>query len=99
MAYPFSDFKYSDGLTVMGISFCTAIVCEAISWVLIYRTNSYKNLRSSIDKASKKLETMKTDSQKINIKKSKTKKLTVLRQASKNQVVTCLSSSSSLGVW
>ncbi|RDX98113.1 Calcium load-activated calcium channel, partial [Mucuna pruriens] len=88
MAYPFSDFKYSDGLTVVGISFCTAIVCEAISWVLIYRTNSYKNLRSSIDKASKKLETMKTDSNKINIKKSKTKKIdrveTSLKESSRD---------------
>ncbi|KAH1240061.1 Phosphatidylinositol 4-phosphate 5-kinase 7 [Glycine max] len=45
MAYPFSDFKYSsDGLTIVGISFCTTIVCEAISWVFIYRTNSYKIL-------------------------------------------------------
>ena len=88
MAYPFSDFKYADGLTVVGISFCTAIVCEAISWVLIYRTNSYKNLRSSIDKASKKLETMKTDSNKINIKKSKTKKIdrveTSLKESSRD---------------
>ncbi|KAL1314435.1 hypothetical protein HN51_041239 [Arachis hypogaea] len=88
MANPFSDFKYSDGLTVVGISFCTAIVCEAISWVLIYRTNSYKNLRSSIDKASKKLETMKTESNKINIKKSKTKKIdrveTSLKESSRD---------------
>ncbi|KAG8371821.1 hypothetical protein BUALT_Bualt12G0003000 [Buddleja alternifolia] len=52
--------KYSDGLTVVGISMCTAVVCEAISWLLIYRTASYKSLKSSIDKASKKLETMKT---------------------------------------
>ncbi|KAB2608069.1 transmembrane and coiled-coil domain-containing protein 1 [Pyrus ussuriensis x Pyrus communis] len=69
--------KYSDSLTVVGISFCTAVICEAISWVLIYRTNSYKSLRSSIDKAAKKLETMKTDSSsaaKIT-KKSKTKKI------------------------
>ena len=57
-----SSLKYSDSLTVVGISFCTAFICEAISWVLIYRTNSYKSLRSSIDKAAKKLETMKTDS-------------------------------------
>ncbi|KAM1012068.1 hypothetical protein PS2_046797 [Malus domestica] len=39
-----------------------AVVCEAISWALIYRTNSYKSVRSSIDKAAKKLEAMKTDS-------------------------------------
>ncbi|XP_073277420.1 uncharacterized protein [Primulina huaijiensis] len=56
----FSTFRYSDSLTVVGISVCTALVCEAISWLLIYRTSSYKSLKSTIDKASKKLETMKT---------------------------------------
>ncbi|XP_047319144.1 calcium load-activated calcium channel-like [Impatiens glandulifera] len=74
----FSHMKYGDGLTVVGISICTAVICEAISWLLIYRTNSYKSLKSSIDKASKKLETMKTDStpsSKLNLKKSKTKKI------------------------
>lgn len=77
MASPFFfNLKYSDSLAVVGISFCTAIVCEAISWILIYRTNSYKNLRNSIDKAAKKLETMKTDTNsKISAKKSKTKKI------------------------
>ncbi|KAF5808911.1 putative integral membrane protein EMC3/TMCO1 [Helianthus annuus] len=62
MASSISSLKYSDGLTVVGISICTAIVCEAISYILIYRTTSYKSLKSSIDRASKKLETMKTDS-------------------------------------
>ncbi|PSS36288.1 Calcium load-activated calcium channel like [Actinidia chinensis var. chinensis] len=71
----FANLKYSDGLTVVGISVCTAIVCEAISWVLIYRTTSYKSLKSSIDKASKKLETMKTDSSINNKPKSKAKKM------------------------
>lgn len=75
-----SSFKYGDALTVVGISVCTALVCEAISWVLIYRTASYKTLRSSIDKASKKLETMKattaTSAASAAIKKpSKSKKM------------------------
>ncbi|KAF3442668.1 hypothetical protein FNV43_RR16584 [Rhamnella rubrinervis] len=89
MAMPpmFAAFKYSDSLRVVGISICTAIVCEAISWVLIYRTNSYKSLRSSIDKAAKKLETMKTDTAKIT-KKSKTKKIdrveTSLKESSRD---------------
>ncbi|KAM3690329.1 hypothetical protein ACB098_09G116300 [Castanea mollissima] len=95
-----SSYKYSDSLTVVGISFCTAIVCEAISWLLIYRTNSYKSLRSSIDKAAKKLETMKTETPnsssssssvakvKISNKKSKTKKIdrveTSLKESSRD---------------
>lgn len=56
----FASFKYGDGLAVVGISVATAFLCEFISWVLIYRTASYKQLRSSIDKHSKKLEAMKT---------------------------------------
>ncbi|KAJ0088286.1 hypothetical protein Patl1_32924 [Pistacia atlantica] len=84
-----SSLRYSDSLTVVGISFCTAIVCECISWLLIYRTNSYKSLKSSIDKASKKLETMKTDNPtKISLKKSKTKKIdrveTSLKESSRD---------------
>ncbi|XP_071735537.1 uncharacterized protein [Rutidosis leptorrhynchoides] len=75
----FSSFKYSDSLTVVGISFITAVFCEAISMILIYRTSSYKSLKSSIDKASKKLETMKTDSSTVTStvapKKSKSKKI------------------------
>ena len=96
--FNFSSYKYSDSLTVVGISFCTAIVCEAISWLLIYRTNSYKSLRSSIDKAAKKLETMKTETPnsssssvakvKISNKKSKTKKIdrveTSLKESSRD---------------
>ncbi|PIA49593.1 hypothetical protein AQUCO_01300404v1 [Aquilegia coerulea] len=68
-----SSFKYSDSLIVVFISICTAFLCEGISWILIYRTSSYKSLRSSIDKASKKLETMKTVSE-TTTKKTKTKK-------------------------
>ncbi|XAR68626.1 hypothetical protein NMG60_11003817 [Bertholletia excelsa] len=86
----FPNLKYSDSLTVVGISVCTAVVCEAISWILIYRTTSYKSLKSSIDKASKKLETMKTDSNpsKLSVKKSKTKKIdrveTSLKESSRD---------------
>lgn len=88
-----AGFKYSDSLTVVGISLCTALVCEAISWLLIYRTSSYKSLKSTIDKASKKLETMKTTdaspAASILLKKSsKTKKMdrveTSLKESSRD---------------
>ncbi|KAL9233030.1 hypothetical protein vseg_008073 [Gypsophila vaccaria] len=52
--------KYSDALTILFISIVTAFVCEFISYLLIYRTSSYRSLKSTIDKSSKKLETMKT---------------------------------------
>ncbi|PIN07175.1 putative membrane protein [Handroanthus impetiginosus] len=88
-----SGVQYSDSLTVVGISFCTAVVCEAISWLLIYRTSSYKSLKSTIDKASKKLETMKTTdansgSSVLLKKSSKTKKMdrveTSLKESSRD---------------
>ncbi|KAJ9554826.1 hypothetical protein OSB04_009440 [Centaurea solstitialis] len=82
-----STFKYSDSLTIAGISFFTAVVCEAISWLLIYRRTSYKSLKSAIDKASKKLESMKTDSSSV-LRKSKTKKIdrveTSLKESSRD---------------
>ncbi|XP_073034800.1 uncharacterized protein [Primulina eburnea] len=89
----FSTFRYSDSLTVVGISVCTALVCEAISWLLIYRTSSYKSLKSTIDKASKKLETMKTSdatsvSSNLIKKSSRTKKIdrfeTSLKESSRD---------------
>ncbi|XP_019154162.1 PREDICTED: calcium load-activated calcium channel-like [Ipomoea nil] len=92
-ATTFSHLRYSDSLTVVGISICTAVICEAISWLLIYRTNSYKSLKSTIDKASKKLETMKTlelsnPAAFLTTKKSKTKKIdrveTSLKESSRD---------------
>ncbi|KAI3688057.1 hypothetical protein L1987_81763 [Smallanthus sonchifolius] len=81
-----STFKYSDSLTIAGISFLTAVVCEAISWLLIYRRTSYKSLKFAIDKASKKLDSMKTDP--TSLKKSKTKKIdrveTSLKESSRD---------------
>ncbi|RAL43776.1 hypothetical protein DM860_014277 [Cuscuta australis] len=81
-----SSLRYSDSV---GISICTAaIICEAISWLLIYRTASYKSLKSSIDKASKKLETMRTLESSSNPNKSKTKKIdrveTTLKESSRD---------------
>ncbi|XP_057546114.1 uncharacterized protein LOC130825089 [Amaranthus tricolor] len=81
-----STSKYSDGLTILGISICTAIICEAISYLLIYRTNSYKSLKSAIDKSSKKLETMKTleSSSSKNKTKKKDRVETSLKDASRD---------------
>ncbi|KAI4378480.1 hypothetical protein MLD38_015954 [Melastoma candidum] len=57
-----STFRYGDALTVLWISLLTAVVCETISYFVIYRSSSYKHLRSSIDKASKKLDFLKKPS-------------------------------------
>jgi len=52
--------RYGDALLIVCISIVSAIVCEGISWLLIYRTAKYKSLRSTIDRTSKKIEAMKT---------------------------------------
>ncbi|KAK9105947.1 hypothetical protein Scep_022791 [Stephania cephalantha] len=83
-----SAFKYSDSLVVVSISICTAFLCEGISWLLIYRTQTYKTLKSTIDKASKKLETMKSSTTDSATTKSKTKKIdrveTSLKESSRD---------------
>ncbi|KAH7683755.1 Calcium load-activated calcium channel protein [Dioscorea alata] len=60
-SFSLSSLRYADGLLVAGASTLTAILCESLSWLLIYRTPTYKTLRSSIDRASKKLESMKSE--------------------------------------
>uniref|UniRef100_A0A7N0TQR0 Transmembrane protein n=1 Tax=Kalanchoe fedtschenkoi TaxID=63787 RepID=A0A7N0TQR0_KALFE len=71
----FSSSQYSDCPTVVGISICTTFIFESISWLLIYRTDSYKTLCFSIDRASKKLESMKTTASNPIKKSSKVKKM------------------------
>ncbi|KAJ0988457.1 hypothetical protein J5N97_006813 [Dioscorea zingiberensis] len=76
-SFSLSSLRYADGLRIAGASTLTAIICESISWLLIYRTPTYKTLRSSIDRASKKLESMKSedlkDSSSLSSKKSSSK--------------------------
>eukprot|EP00899_Mesostigma_viride_P007981 jgi/Mesvir1/17184/Mv07605-RA.1 len=66
-------FRYTDSLIILGISFLSACFCEAISWLLIYRTAEYKQLRSSIDKNSKKVESMKSAVTSVTDTKQKSK--------------------------
>lgn len=81
--------RYGDGLLILGISFASAWICEGISWLLIYRTSSYKSLRSTIDRTTKKLESMKSSSPAVAAtKKSKAKKMdrfeTSLKESSRD---------------
>eukprot|EP00897_Mesotaenium_endlicherianum_P004922 jgi/Mesen1/4458/ME000227S03478 len=66
--------QYFDGLLIVGISIATAFLCEGISWILIYRTAKYKNILSSLDRNSKKVEILKGKSP-LAAKKSKSKKI------------------------
>ncbi|KAF7052411.1 hypothetical protein CFC21_060512 [Triticum aestivum] len=60
MASALSSLRYGDSLSVVAISGATAVLCEAISWLLIYRTATYNSLRASIERHSRKLDSMKS---------------------------------------
>jgi hypothetical protein len=60
MASALSFLRYGDSLSVVAISGATAVLCEAISWLLIYRTATYNSLRASIERHSRKLDSMKS---------------------------------------
>ncbi|XP_062212236.1 uncharacterized protein LOC133913186 [Phragmites australis] len=62
MASALSSLRYGDSLSVVAISAATAVLCEAISWLLIYRTATYNSLRASIERHSRKLDAMKSGS-------------------------------------
>eukprot|EP01135_Chromosphaera_perkinsii_P009281 Nk52_evm33s1705 gene=Nk52_evmTU33s1705 len=47
---------YIDAITIVAISITSAFVSEGLSWVLIYRTQSYKSIMGTLEKQSKKLE-------------------------------------------
>ncbi|KAG8097983.1 hypothetical protein GUJ93_ZPchr0013g35768 [Zizania palustris] len=60
MAWALSSLRYGDSLSVVAISGATAVLCEAISWLLIYRTTTYNSLRATIERHSRKLDAMKS---------------------------------------
>ncbi|XP_066371978.1 uncharacterized protein [Miscanthus floridulus] len=62
MASVLSSLRYGDSLLVVGISAATAMLCEAISWLLIYRTATYNSLHASIERHSHKLDAMESGS-------------------------------------
>eukprot|EP00271_Cylindrocystis_brebissonii_P012203 TRINITY_DN30388_c0_g1_i1.p1 TRINITY_DN30388_c0_g1~~TRINITY_DN30388_c0_g1_i1.p1 ORF type:complete len:184 (+),score=39.63 TRINITY_DN30388_c0_g1_i1:421-972(+) len=66
--------KYVDGFTILAISLLTACLCEGISWLLIYRTARYKGMRASIERTTKKVESMK-EKPALASNKSRTKKI------------------------
>jgi len=61
----------SDCLFILFASLCSALFAEAISWLLIYRTDDYQRLKNSIEKLQAKLDKKKegTGADKTNEKK------------------------------
>lgn len=47
---------YSDYLLIIFIATCTAIIGEALTYVLVYRSEHYKRLKNEMERKTKKLE-------------------------------------------
>uniref|UniRef100_J3LSA5 Calcium load-activated calcium channel n=1 Tax=Oryza brachyantha TaxID=4533 RepID=J3LSA5_ORYBR len=62
MASALSSLRYGDTRTLVAFSGAPAVLCEAISWLLIYRTATYNSLRATIERHSRKLDAMKAGS-------------------------------------
>lgn len=47
---------YSDCVLIIFIAICTALVGEALTYVLVYRSDQYKRLKNEMERKTKKLE-------------------------------------------
>jgi hypothetical protein len=50
---------WADALLILGISVCTTLMVEALTWLLVYRTDQYQKLKLDIEKQTKRLEKKK----------------------------------------
>nr|XP_018670193.1 calcium load-activated calcium channel-like [Ciona intestinalis] len=48
-----------DSLLIVFISIVTALLAEGLTWLMVYRTEKFKKLKSEVDKQSKKVEKRK----------------------------------------
>uniref|UniRef100_H2Z1T7 Calcium load-activated calcium channel n=1 Tax=Ciona savignyi TaxID=51511 RepID=H2Z1T7_CIOSA len=48
-----------DSLLIVCISIVTALLAEGLTWLMVYRTEKFKKLKSEVDKQSKKVEKRK----------------------------------------
>jgi len=44
-----------EGLSVVALAALAAAVCEAISWLLFYRTDSYRDMRQAVERTNQKI--------------------------------------------
>lgn len=51
-----SDISIIDTFSVMGAAIFTAVLAEGLSWLLIYRTEDYKQIQKGVEALSKQLE-------------------------------------------
>ena len=50
---------YVEALTIVGVSVASALFCELVNYLLLYRTSSYQTLQETLKRTSKRLESAK----------------------------------------
>ena len=50
---------FSDALLIIFIAFCTALLGEGLTYLLVYRSDEYKRLKDTVERKTKKLEKKK----------------------------------------
>lgn len=50
---------YADAVLITVIAFCTALLGEGLTYVLVYRSDEYKRLKQAMERKTKKLERKK----------------------------------------
>jgi len=76
---------YTDCWVIFAISLSSALVAEGISWVLIYRTKEYKDLKAKIEALGNKVEKKREMVTNIAKQKSKNKKVDQLEEQLKSK--------------
>ena len=64
------DIVFFDTIPIIIAALFTAAFSEGLSWLLIYRTDSYKELKKNIELASKKVDKFKDQSTTISRQKA-----------------------------
>ena len=70
-----SDISFFDALPIVIAAIFTAAFSEGLSWLLIYRTESYKELKKTIELQSKKVDRFKDQNVVISRQKKQEKKI------------------------
>jgi len=69
-----------DCVVILVASLGSAVLAEVLSWLLIYRTESYNNLRDKVERLNKKLSKLKDQPVNVDKKKSREKRTSQYEQ-------------------
>eukprot|EP00163_Fabomonas_tropica_P009764 TRINITY_DN1964_c0_g1_i1.p1 TRINITY_DN1964_c0_g1~~TRINITY_DN1964_c0_g1_i1.p1 ORF type:complete len:178 (+),score=32.62 TRINITY_DN1964_c0_g1_i1:264-797(+) len=63
-----------DAVVIIGIGLCSSLFSEFLNWALIYRSEQYQKLKATIERLTKKLEKIKTETMDAKAKEKQTNK-------------------------